>query len=308
MRIGFVGCGAIAEVHMANLATFDGVELVAFCDTLYTRANAAVEKYGGTAYYDNYAEMYRKERLDAIYICVPPSVHGPHEIYACELGIHFFREKPVGISLLAAREIDDCVLRNGIITSVGYQWRYREDVISWKHYLENKTIIGALGYIMSRMPKNPPTWWYNRYESGGQHVEQSTHMFDLLRYLIGEVVSVHGFAVPNPVHDIDDMSVINLLFDNGASANVATGCILDEKTRHNVEIFLRGESCRISTADSPLADLIRRADHAFITSVKDGNSSHILVPYGDAVKTLEIALAASDSFKTGETHEIMRRA
>ena len=91
--------------------------------------------------------------------------------------------------------------------------------------------MGALGYWMGGMPGVP--WWRVRAESGGQHVEQTTHIFDLCRYLVGsDVVAVHGFAgqgsmtdVPN--YDVDDMSVVNLKFASGAVANITSACMLE---------------------------------------------------------------------------------
>ncbi len=36
------------------------------------------------------------------------------------------------------------------------------------------------------------SWWSSRAHSGGQLVEQSTHVFDVHRYLLGEVETVRG--------------------------------------------------------------------------------------------------------------------
>ena len=53
-KTGIIGCGGIANgKHMPALSRMADVEMVAFCDIIPERADAAVEKYGcGKAVYD----------------------------------------------------------------------------------------------------------------------------------------------------------------------------------------------------------------------------------------------------------------
>ena len=59
-------------------------------------------------------------------------------------------------------------------------------------------------------------------------LEQSTHVFDLLRYLILEVVHVQAFGVKGVFADIDyfeECATCNLSFENGAIGNVTSICV-----------------------------------------------------------------------------------
>ena len=47
IRVGIIGCGGISESHLPNLAKFEDVELVAFCDIVVERAQKKSAKYGG---------------------------------------------------------------------------------------------------------------------------------------------------------------------------------------------------------------------------------------------------------------------
>ena len=315
VRIGAIGVGGMAGGHMRNLAGFDDVEFAAMCDISEERATNASQAYGGTPYTD-YKEMYEKEELDAVYICTPPFAHGEQELIACEKRIPFFIEKPVGACGDVTQEIHEAVQNSGTITSVGYHWRYQGHTNKAKAALEGARVIGALGYWMGGLPR--VAWWRVRAESGGQHVEQTTHIFDLCRYLVGsDVVAVHGFAargsmtdVPN--YDVDDMSVVNLQFANGAVANITSACMLEGWGRVKLEALCRGLVVEVNSGDATinrsgetesLANDVNgsvREDRIFIDAVKSGDSSEILAPYAEGLKTLEVSLAASESFAQGK--------
>ena len=85
---------------------------------------------------------------------------------------------------------------------------------------------------MNGLPGTP--WWRVREQSGGQHLEQTTHIFDLCRYLVdSDVVAVHSFATQGSMetvenYDLDDMIVVNIRFANDVVANVTSACMLKE--------------------------------------------------------------------------------
>ncbi|MDW8367265.1 MAG: Gfo/Idh/MocA family oxidoreductase, partial [Abditibacteriales bacterium] len=88
IRIGFVGTGGIAGMHMNNLRQIEGVELVGFYDIVRERAEQWAQQFGGTAYGD-YRTMLDKADLDAVYVCVPPHAHGA-ELEVAKAGLPLF--------------------------------------------------------------------------------------------------------------------------------------------------------------------------------------------------------------------------
>ncbi|MEM2186645.1 MAG: Gfo/Idh/MocA family oxidoreductase, partial [Thermofilaceae archaeon] len=70
LRIGFIGSGGIAAAHASRLARMEDVELTAFSDVDLGRARMLAERYGGRAYAD-WREMLEREKLDAVFICLP---------------------------------------------------------------------------------------------------------------------------------------------------------------------------------------------------------------------------------------------
>lgn len=318
MRIGFIGTGGIAAAHMKALQEMEDVEFAAMCDIDEEKAQGRAEEFGGTAYSD-FHRMYDKEELDAVYISTPPFAHGDIELMACERGIPMFIEKPVDVDMGRASKIGEAIRNSGVIVSVGYHWRYSAGCRYVRQVLADEPmILGALGSWIGGMPGTP--WWRVRAQSGGQHVEQTTHIFDLARYVIGsEAKAVHGLAVSGsmtdvPGYDVDDMSVVNIHFENGAIANIVSCCAMKGFGRAKLEVLCRGlvvgitgGSVSVNRAgeEEEIPELEGSdRDRVFIDAVKTGDGSGILSTYDDAVKTLGIMLAASESFETGKVVEL----
>ena len=317
VKLGFIGVGGIAGAHLNNVKNFDDVEFVAMCDVVEEKANNRAEEFGGTPYTD-FRKMFDKEEMDALYICTPPFAHGEQERIACELGIPMFIEKPIAVTLEQGIIINDYVQRSGVITSVGYHWRYQASSAKSLDVLKDEKILGALGYWMGGMPG--VSWWRVRSESGGQHVEQTTHIFDLCRYLVGsDAKTVHGVAASGtmtdvPNYDVDDISMVNIEFEKGAVANIASSCAMQGWGRVQLEIFCKGLVVRVGDGfqinrkgevDSSTEGYQGQdRDRVFIDAVKTGDASEIKSPYSDAFKTFALTMAASKSFETGKAVDL----
>src|SRR5437660_7710090 len=125
VRVGFVGAGGIAGAHMNALEKVENAKIVAFADIDEARARRAADRFGATPYTD-YKEMFAREDLQAVYVCVPPLAHSDAEILAARKGLALFIEKPVAINIAKAKEIRAAIEQSGVISSVGYHWRSYE--------------------------------------------------------------------------------------------------------------------------------------------------------------------------------------
>src|SRR5215212_1629093 len=144
-RVGFVGAGYIAGVHLGSLLAFEDAEVVAVADPDAQRAASFAARSGGRAYGTS-AEMLDRERLDAVYICVPPFAHGAPELAAMERGIPFFVEKPLATNLETAEEIARKLEAANVPTAVGYHWRYLDITEQAQELLSRNPARLALGF------------------------------------------------------------------------------------------------------------------------------------------------------------------
>ena len=315
VRIGFVGAGGIAQAHWDALSKIEGVALVAFCDIEASRAEAAAARFGATAYTD-YETMLLEQPMDALYVCVPPHAHGGVEELAAQKGIHLFVEKPVARSLERARQIEAAIQKAGILSSVGYHFRYYGATERARERLQGLPIGMAIGYWHGGMPGVP--WWRQHALSGGQLVEQTTHIVDLARYLVGEVAEVHAYfahgvvPLPYPDGDVSEAGVVALRFATGAVGVITNTCMLNAPGEVALKIYTPDRILEVGWGKLIETEANRREeytsrdnpylneDRAFIEAIRTGDRSLIRAPYSDAVRTLAVTLAADESARIGK--------
>lgn len=314
VRVGFIGTGGIANAHLRGLSQIADAELAALCDVDAARAENAVRTYGGKAYTD-YRQMLDAERLDAVYICVPPHAHEGQEEELAARNIPFFVEKPVANTLEKAQAIAEAVDRADLLTSVGYHWRYMDYTRLARERLEGKTIGMALGYWMGGMPG--VYWWRRKELSGGQMVEQTTHIVDLARDLCGEIEEVYAAMTTRALGDVenftaDDVGTMTVRFASGAIGTISNTCLLKgfgyTVGLHIVtpEVVVEIDGGQFRAIQAGREEIVKgnnnpylEEDQVFIRAVQTGDRSAIRSPYADAVKTLAVTLAANESAVTG---------
>ncbi|GAA3744251.1 hypothetical protein GCM10022205_33970 [Spinactinospora alkalitolerans] len=308
--IGMIGAGGVAARHAEALGGFADVRIAAVADPDRDRAAALADRFHGAAYGDHRA-MLAGERLDAVYVCVPPYAHGPPERAVLEAGLPFFVEKPISVDLAVAEEIAAGVRARGLLTAVGHQWRYLRVVERARELLADRQVRMVLGHWLDKVP--PVDWWARRDRSGGQVIEQAAHVVDLARLLAGEVVRVDALesltCAAAPEADVSAATVANLRFAEGAVGSLAATCLLAWKHRAGLEVYAEGLALEISEAglrvhteqepelfeDEGTAKI--RIDRAFVDAVR-GIGDDIRTDYADALRTHRVACAVARSART----------
>jgi predicted dehydrogenase len=321
LNIGLVGTGWFSEVHAMILSNMKETTIRAVCGTEIQKAEVFGRKFGDVKGYGNVEEMLEGEKLDAVYICVPPFAHGEIELQLINRGIPFFVEKPLGTGLEIPRNILHALQKKPVTTSVGYHFRYRDSISLLKEELKNCSLGMVMGHWMGPMPQ--VAWWRNQSKSGGQLVEQTTHLIDLLRYTVGEVEEVSAFfgeRALQQMHEnvtVPDIGTVTLKMRNGALATISNTCLLPEgDSKVGMEFYhdkgiLQLDQEKLTKSKSGAVTAWKDAENpyirenaAFIHAVKTGDTSGILSDYADAFRTQEVAVAAVKSAESGRKTRI----
>lgn len=312
LKVGFIGAGGIAHRHLGVLETFEDAAVVGIADPDEARAAAAAERCGARPF-AHHDEMIDNLALDALFICVPPFAHGAPECAALAAGLPFLVEKPLSLRGDLAVQIAAAVEAAGLVTAVGYHWRYLDTVDAARELLAANPAHLMSGYWLDQTP--PPDWWRRTAGSGGQIVEQATHIIDLARFLAGDVTEVFGLAASRartdfPDLDIPTASTATLRFASGAIANLSATCLLRWNHRVGLHVFADGLAMELTDRDLMVdvgrgrpvrgaeGDPVWRQDRAFLDAVK-GGANLIRSPYADALRTHLVALAVASSARTG---------
>ncbi|MDL2294946.1 Gfo/Idh/MocA family oxidoreductase [Ruminococcaceae bacterium OttesenSCG-928-D13] len=204
IRVGFIGCGGIArEKHMEAYRYHSAKsEMVAFCDTDFPRAQTLCDVYGarGAKAYADHHEMLKDGTIDMVVVCTPNAMHAQNTIDALEAGKHVMCEKPMAHSLAAAEAMVDSAKKCGKKLSISYQFRFREDSLAIKDFVEAGE-LGEIYYARAQAIRRRavPTW--GRFlsmdtQGGGALIDYGTHALDLTLWLMNnyEVDSVSGVS------------------------------------------------------------------------------------------------------------------
>lgn len=319
-RIVLVGAGAVAQRHAGVLAALVDVKVVAVVDPVSAAAETLARSCGARSFGD-VEEALDGSDADAVYICVPPFAHGVPEKAALARGLPMFVEKPVAADLATAEELAALVAASGVVTGTGYHWRCLDIVAEAQQLLSAAPPLLASGYWLDKRP--PVPWWADTAKSGGQVVEQLTHVLDLARALLGEAVEVYAAgarqpAPPGPAADrgdVDDATAATVRFESGAVATLAATSLLTVKHRAAFHTFSPGLVLELAEDHlviddgsarrerKPAADPRVTVDREFIEAVR-GQRESTRAPYAEAVQTHRLGCAVAESARTGRPVQI----
>lgn len=326
-RIAFIGCGGIANAHARILKELPNVQLTAFCDLVKERAAQFKEIYGeGKGHvYTDFRKMYDRERVDVVYICLPPFAHTDEVERAAEQGVHVFIEKPIALDMDTANRMVAAVEQHKIKAQVGFLFRFGDAIEVVKEMIASGK-AGEPGLFMGRYFCNSlhSPWWRDQSKSGGQVVEQIVHTFDIARYLMGDVASVYC-AMDNRFHQdvadytVEDVSATVLRFRNGAVGTVSgTNGAIPGKWLSDYKVVTRYITVYFDDANNAILHHTDSTSGKTTTihsekSVMEVETLDLLqaieedreprTPMREGAETLRLVLAIA---KSGETGEVVR--
>jgi myo-inositol 2-dehydrogenase/D-chiro-inositol 1-dehydrogenase len=310
-RVGIIGSGWIAGVHLRALSGFDDVKVVGIASRNPDSAGRLAESAGARVYPD-YRSMLDAAALDAVFVCLPPYAAVEPALAVVDRGIALFAEKPLGLDEEWPARIAKAIHGKGVVSCVGYQWRYLEVVDRARELLESHPPQLVVGSWLGETPG--AEWWIRKDKSGGQILEPATHIFDLARYLAGEMepTAAAGRRVPRPAYpdsDILDVTETSVRFASGAIGSFSTTSLLAGPHRVELDMVSDGLALtlevlnarlvvRLGTETTTLAPPsefdtpYELQNRAFIDAVQ-GKPNRIRSSYDDALLTHHLTLSAS---------------
>lgn len=227
VKFGLIGCGRISAKHFEAIELIPDAEIVACCDIIEERAVEAATKYKVAKYYTDYKLMLDTEQLDAVLITSPSGLHPEMGIEAANRKINVITEKPMGINLKQADELIKACDKNNVFLFVVKQNRLNPSIQLLKKAIE-KGRFGRIFSVNATVRWARPQSYYDHAKwrgtwefDGGAFLNQASHYFDLLYWLIGPVESVMAFtATLNHKIEVEDMGTGIIKFRNGALGTV----------------------------------------------------------------------------------------
>ena len=255
IRIGLLGCGFMGKCHtnaykkIPYIYSAAGVKprLALLCDAKPGLAQQEAARYGYEAFCTDWKEAAADARIDVFDNCAPDPVHPEPCIAALKNGKHVICEKPMAVSVEAARRMRDAAAAASGKAMCTFNYRFMPAV----RFAKDLITEGRLGTIYHMRiqylqmwghdPSLPPEKvWASAWPHSGSLQGIGSHAIDQCRFLVGEIASVSALvrafqkerAVPSvgctPEVTSDEGAGALLDFENGAigvleSSVVATG-------------------------------------------------------------------------------------
>ncbi len=320
IKIGIIGAGYIAGVHAGVLARDERVQLTAVYDTVPAAAEKLAAAHNATAVATSLELL---ERSDAVYITTPNTQHVSLSIAAIEIGKHVFCEKPLATSIDDAQRVFKKTSESNNVFQVGHNRRFAPVYATLKRMLSETHKPHSAHVKMNRGELLNPVWTGDPAITGGFLYETPIHMFDMMRFLFGEVESLHAIGSTHEYTEVDDFSVL-LKFVSGMHATLATAADASwlfpfervEVFCHHATIVTREmESLTGSTnleghfTEQAMQQLPReekwgymQEDRAFIDAIVNGSTP--LVTAFDGLMSVKLVDSVYESVKIGSPVKI----
>ena len=181
LNVAIIGCGGISVMHLDSAYALNESEIIAVCDIVEERAVKTAKKYN-TKYYTDYKEMFSKEKLDVVHLCLPHYLHTIVANDALRAGINVLSEKPMSIKYADALETVGLAEKSGLKYGVIFQSRYNAPSVLVKKRIKD----GKLGKVQCGrivLTWHRPDDYYDssdwkgtwEKEGGGVVIDQAIH-------------------------------------------------------------------------------------------------------------------------------------
>lgn len=236
LRVGVVGTSWFAEnFHLAGLDSHPRADLSALCSRNRANAEEVASRHGGPVVFTDYGEMFHSGLVDAVVVVTPDHLHHDVALEALAAGLHLMCEKPLARTGADARAMFEAARATGLVHMSMLTWRWLA-VPAFAKRLIAEGYIGrcrdAHFSVMSNYGDDLVDGWRFDPDRGtGILGDLGSHLIDMARWYVGEIVHVSGRLTRTDVAPFGPgrADVASLLPDSAAMmvefAGGATGTI-----------------------------------------------------------------------------------
>lgn len=199
LKIGVIGYGSRMSGVVDRIVETGEAIPVAIADPLTDEARERASQHGfsGITFYTGAEEMLRQETLDGICIGTRCSLHTHYALLAAQYGVPIFLEKPVATTQEDLEKL--CALDCGERFLISFPLRFTRIVECVKQIISSGR-LGTIEHVQAY--NNVPyargyyhKWYRDEKETGGLFLQKSTHDFDYIQYLLGDIRPVRICAM-----------------------------------------------------------------------------------------------------------------
>ncbi|MCL2813031.1 MAG: Gfo/Idh/MocA family oxidoreductase [Oscillospiraceae bacterium] len=336
LNTGVVGMGGIGTSHATCHQNDELSNLVAVCDIVKQKADAAAEKFGVPAFYSLKEMLSAHPEIDLVDVTTSGydngSMHFEPAMQAIDAGKNVLVEKPICHEVTDARELVAYASKKDVYLGCNLNHYFSQPADKLMEYIKNGK-IGEQVHAIHKMGFNGNSAGYGgnggvRWNRPYSHTKAFlTHPFSVMRAFSGDVTHIQAFMdKPGVRRSKEDMMLsiqsVHMKFQNGCigyllsqrgdahfglggwwsyelAGTNGTACI-----ENCVEKFTYWELGKapevINTGIADFGATFPTRIHAYLEDVTNGVPKECLRASGrDALATIEYIFAAIESYENG---------
>lgn len=219
---GILGCAAIARVRtIPGLLLASNANLYAVASRGIKKAEELKEQYQAEKAYGSYEELLADEKVQAVYIPLPNTLHCEWVEKAAKAGKHILCEKPLALCAEEAEKMFRVCEENHVLLMEAFAFRHAPLVQKVKSVIEEGT-IGKVKYIESHLTDvltDMGNIRMNNTLGGGSFYDMACYNVSTISYLLGkEPTRVKAFMEMNEEKGVDASNTALLFYEDGVQA------------------------------------------------------------------------------------------
>jgi predicted dehydrogenase len=254
LRFGVVGLGARSRIAQYAHRPGEGSEVVAVCDPVAGQRDLALELYPDATAYADHSELL-DQKLDGVFLTTPDDLHEGPAIDFLQAGVSVFVEKPLAITTEGSDRVLQAAYESGARLYVGHNMRHMPVVLTMRQLIQDGAIgdvkaIWCRHFVGHGGDFYFKDWHADRTRTTGLLLQKGAHDIDVMHWLAGGyttrvnamgALTLYGGITDRmdrtgqrfkdfvssdnwppleqkglaPVMDVEDLSMANLLLDNG---------------------------------------------------------------------------------------------
>jgi predicted dehydrogenase len=302
MRVGIVGFGLRSSLWRQVHRPGEGSEVAMVCDLSERGRTDAAERIP-TAEVTGDLDMLLGAGLDAVLVLTPDNRHAEVAVRTLKAGLPTFCEKPLDVTLEAADAVLAAAYESGTPLYVGHNMRHMPVVVQMRDIIQAGTIgevkaVWCRHFVGNGGDYYFKDWHAERANTTSLLLQKGAHDIDVIHWLAGgysrRVSAIGDLAVYggvtsrrdnsdrrmgdwfsldnwppeeqtdlNPVIDVEDISMMQMVLDNGALASYQQCHFTPDYWRNYTVIGTKG---RIENFGDGPGDFI----HVWTTRTQDG--------------------------------------
>jgi len=262
-RLGIIGLGDMANIHLKELSSLAAFRITAICDVNPERLESAGSRLGiphGKRYAD-YTDLIRDGDVDAVVSITPNHLHADIMRTCLEAGKPFMSEKPFTRTFEEAEELLGLYLSRPVPAMIGFSYRYTPAFRLARKLIQSGKIGRVRTFSMQYLQgwgaavyRQPYVWRFDKSVAGsGTLGDLGSHMIDMAHFLFGrfqELSSQMATLIPERQTagtgefakvEVDDFVSFQAFMQNGAAGIFQTtrNAIGSE---NQLEVFVYGDA------------------------------------------------------------------